>query len=144
MQKQDSLEHVGILGMHWGHHKSGGESTGTKGPSADHVTVQTLKKKKLSDMSNAELKTLTSRLNLEKSYKELTVKKLTPSEQAAKDFVDSRRKELTKKILTAVASSAATLLIRYLKSRMDKNRAASDTVDGAWTVVKPAIKMLPG
>jgi hypothetical protein len=74
------FEHVGVMGMRWG--KRGGKTTTTTtrtttttslhAPSSDHQVAQGLKKKKLQSMSNDEIKTLNSRLQLEIAYKSLT------------------------------------------------------------------------
>ena len=59
----DELYHYGILGMKWGRRKSR--------MSQDAREAKALKKKKVSEMSNAELKKLNERRNLERNYKNL-------------------------------------------------------------------------
>ena len=49
----NSLEHFGILGMRWGRRK--GKTSRSQG-SADHQRSRKLKKKRLQNMSNKELK----------------------------------------------------------------------------------------
>lgn len=61
----NELIHYGVLGMKWGRRKSR-----TSG-SSDGKIKRKLSKKQLRKMSNADLKALNSRLQLEKSYKEL-------------------------------------------------------------------------
>lgn len=61
------LKHVGVLGMKWGVHRRGPDS-------ADHTTAHTLKKKRVAELSNDEIKKITSRLQLEKQLKELNPK----------------------------------------------------------------------
>ena len=59
----DMLQHVGIMGMRWGRRK------GRDTSSSDHKTAVHLKGKKLKDMSNEELRTLATRIRLEREHK---------------------------------------------------------------------------
>lgn len=74
----ESLYHFGILGMKWGKHGSKINSTIKnsikKDPSEDHIKKVNLKKKKLHQMSNSELRTLNERMQLERAYKDLNKK----------------------------------------------------------------------
>lgn len=70
------IYHSGILGMRWGVRKSSrsGSSGGSKRRSEgsqEYKTTRKLLKKKTKNLSNAELKELTSRFQLEKQYKDL-------------------------------------------------------------------------
>lgn len=58
----DELYHYGILGMRWGRRKA-------RTSSADHVRTQKLKKKKLYQLSNNELKEYNNRKEMERKYK---------------------------------------------------------------------------
>ena len=61
----DELQHYGVLGMKWGRRRA-------KRPmSQDAKDAQHLKKKKVSELSNAELKKLNERQNLEKNHRSL-------------------------------------------------------------------------
>ena len=73
------MSHYGVLGMSWG--KTGAGSSGrsssgsakTTKKSADHQTSRDiLAKRKVSSMSNADLAVVTKRLQLERSYAQLT------------------------------------------------------------------------
>lgn len=75
----DVLMHFGVLGMKWGVRRSGGierfgrrQKIGAGKISGDHQKKIGLKRKKLSAMTNEELKALNTRMQLEKQYKELT------------------------------------------------------------------------
>ena len=77
----ESLYHFGVLGMRWGKRgskKIGGRAVSAvkkhvekKDPSEDHIKKVTLKKKKIHQMSNSELRTLNERMQLERSFKDL-------------------------------------------------------------------------
>ena len=60
--QNDELYHYGVLGMKWGRRKSR--------MSQDASEARAIKKKKVSEMSNAELKRLNERQNLERIYKQ--------------------------------------------------------------------------
>lgn len=68
-----NLEHVGILGMKWGHRKSSSnrDILGRSQGSPEHQVAKALKKKRLKDMTNEELRILTTRMQLERQYKDL-------------------------------------------------------------------------
>lgn len=75
------LAHYGVKGMKWGRRRgeSGGGSakTAKKTPrpvSEDHAMSRELRKKRVSEMSNAELKKLNERMQLEASYDQLMKK----------------------------------------------------------------------
>ena len=76
-QNQNELQHHGILGMKWGvrryQNKDGSlTSAGKKRQmSQDAEEASKIKKKKVKEMSNAELRKLTERQNLERNYKSL-------------------------------------------------------------------------
>jgi hypothetical protein len=59
------LEHAGVKGMKWGVRKA------DRVASSDHTEARSLKKKKVSELSNTELRKLNDRKQLEKKYKDL-------------------------------------------------------------------------
>ena len=68
----DELYHAGVLGMKWGFRKRIGSINKTaqkRKPSEDHIRVQQLRKKKISQLSNKELQEYNNRKNLERSFK---------------------------------------------------------------------------
>jgi hypothetical protein len=89
--------------MKWGRRKASGPS------SADHTVAAGLRKKKLHEMSNAELKTLTNRLQLEKSYKDLSRSKI----DAGKKFAGTL---LAGALTTALAPMAAAAIKKAIES----------------------------
>ena len=70
MNEPSQLQHIGILGMHWGRRKVSSAS------SEDHIVARQLNKKKLNEMSNAEIQKLTTRINLEGQYRALHPSKI--------------------------------------------------------------------
>ena len=90
------LAHYGVKGMKWG--KTGaGKSTSRKSSKAsepdseDHVKSRQLKQKSLRTMSNKDIKELNERLQLEKTYKDLTKNQsaITKGRKASKDVLDT-------------------------------------------------------
>lgn len=82
----DYLCHYGVLGMKWGVRRNRSKSSGssrkkrdrTEGWSEDAKSAASLRKKKVNQMSNAELRKLNERKQLENQYRQLnpsTVKK---------------------------------------------------------------------
>lgn len=63
MSNQNELYHYGVLGMKWGRRKAR--------MSQDAREVKAIKKKKISEMSNAELRKLNERQNLERNHRQL-------------------------------------------------------------------------
>jgi hypothetical protein len=97
------IQHVGVLGMHWGVRKSrsSGSKTAskqTKTPknSEDHDEKVALKQKKLNTLSNAELKKLNERMQLEKSYKDLSKNELSAGAKLVQEILGGADKETAK------------------------------------------------
>lgn len=61
----DVLQHYGVLGMKWGRRK------GQINISDDYKNTRSLKKKKVGELSNSELRKLIERMQLEQNYKRL-------------------------------------------------------------------------
>lgn len=75
---EDLLAHHGILGMHWGKHLPGKtEASHNPAPAAhpQHTEVRELKKNPTKALSNDDLQTINTRLQLEQTYSSLTEKK---------------------------------------------------------------------
>lgn len=62
------LYHYGVRGMRWGVRNK-------RVPSKDSQNVSDIRKKRVREMSNDELRTANNRLQLERQYKDLTNKK---------------------------------------------------------------------
>ena len=102
------LYHYGVLGMKWGvrrNRKSASSSTPNTNikrkrvPSEDHLQAQQLKKKKLYEMSNKELETLTRRMQLEQNYKNLNRQQISKGQKFVTDILTEVGKETAKNIV---------------------------------------------
>ena len=113
----DYLEHFGIKGMRWGVRKNRSVDTSvesaTKGKqkSDDAKTaaksLQRSKKQGVGSLSNAELKALNERMNLESSYKQLNAKKKHGARKFAEEIALSTAKEMTKEVVKGAAKGTA-------------------------------------
>ena len=104
----NELYHYGILGMKWGvrrNRKAASSSTSNtkpktkRIPSEDHLQAQQLKKKKLYEMSNKELETLTRRMQLEQNYKNLNRQQISKGQKFVTDILTEVGKETAKNIV---------------------------------------------
>jgi hypothetical protein len=85
------LQHYGILGMKWGVRRSqaqldraGGRTKKRRAEAhEDSKTAKALKKRKLRTLSNAEIRKLNERLQLERQYRELTKRKAAVGKKTA-------------------------------------------------------------
>lgn len=83
---EDFLKHYGVVGMRWGVRNKSMESP--KYPkSEDHVRARDLKRKPISSLSNAEIKFLNERLNLEQNVSRLNPNKIKKGRDTAKEIV---------------------------------------------------------
>lgn len=110
----NELKHYGVLGMRWGRRKGASSTTPTtpRNPSKDHVRKSQLKKKKISEMTNDELKEITSRLQLEKQYKDLTRTDVTPGKKFVMDVLATTAKTTATAYATKYAAKGAERLIK--------------------------------
>lgn len=99
MANQNNLQHFGVLGMHWGIRRAFQDKRST-----DHIQTKTILKKKVSQMTNAELKAVTTRLQLEKQYKDLTKKEISAGQKLTNEILSG----LGKQILVGVLRKYAT------------------------------------
>lgn len=108
----NELKHVGVLGMRWGRRKSE-SSSGSRGSkkkssveeSADHKTISALKKKKVNELSNDEIRKVATRIQLEMQYRSLNPKGLDKGKKTVDDTI---------KTLGYITTSAATVTAAVL------------------------------
>lgn len=105
---KDVLTHYGVLGMKWG----------KRTKSEDYEKASSLKGKKLYEMSNDDIATLNKRMQLEKTYKELSKSYKKAGETETKKFM----KNFGKQQLNIVGGMAVAFVVKqainYGKSRI--------------------------
>jgi RimJ/RimL family protein N-acetyltransferase len=89
MPSDNELRHYGVPGMKWGQRRAAGSSVRT---STDRKAVDTIRKKPVPSLTNKQLKTANNRLQLEKSYADLTkqqnaIDKINKGNAAAKSVL---------------------------------------------------------
>lgn len=105
----ESLYHFGVLGMRWGRRR--GKTGSLKKSVSDRITKYNdhrnnssddykknvdLKKKRINELSNAELKSLNERLQLERNYKDLSAKDVSKGRKFAQEILREVTKEIIK------------------------------------------------
>lgn len=102
---EQALAHYGVKGMKWGRRKADDSSA-----SADHQQVKDYRKRikagGTKTLSNAELKAVVERMNLEKQYKEKKPKTvMDEGKKFAQDFVKEFGKEEAKKAIRGLIAN---------------------------------------
>jgi hypothetical protein len=92
-----------------GNASSGSKKTKEDSYSVDYKKKVSLKKKKPSQMTNAELKTLNERLQLEKQYKDLTRSETTAGKKFVADILSNAAKQ-----------TASTYVAKYMGKGVEK------------------------
>lgn len=100
----DILQHYGIKGMKWGVRRKRGPSGRV---SSDYSSVRKLKKKKLSQLSNADLKKIKKRMDLEKDVRSA---KKNPGQK----LVDRVLGQYGNQVIGGVTGAAAATTVAYI------------------------------
>lgn len=116
----NELYHYGVLGMRWGVRKSRASGLSLSRPkrvkSEDYTRAKTLKKKKLSELTNAELKELNNRMQLESQYKNLKKQNISMGQK----FVTDVAYETAKNTVSSYAQKYAKQGIEQFVTKMVK------------------------
>lgn len=118
----NTLYHHGIKGMRWGRRKSSTSSGTTKSKrssyqSEDHIRSRSLKKKKLSQLSNAELKELNNRMQLESQYKNLKKQNISVGQKFVKDVAYESGKQIAAEYTKKYAKEGIKLVGMALRKK---------------------------
>jgi DNA-binding transcriptional MerR regulator len=109
----ESLYHYGILGMKWGRKKARGIAKSYRISSDDHLEIRKiLKEKRLNELSNAEIKQLTTRLQLEKQYRDLTKTEMSPGKKFVTEILGNAAKETAKTYVSKYMNKAVEELLK--------------------------------
>lgn len=104
-----NIKHHGIKGMRWGVRRKRGPSGRV---SSDYSTSRKLAKKSVSTLSNEELKTLTNRLNLEKSYASLNPNLTAQGAAAANRALKNYGNAVVAGVTAAAATATVAAIIK--------------------------------
>lgn len=85
--KDDFMAHFGVKGMKWGVRKDASGSASAAKASDDHKKVAELRAKPTHSLSNAQLKTINERLQLETTYARLDPGKVTSGRTKAEQLL---------------------------------------------------------
>lgn len=109
------LQHVGILGMRWGRRKGKISVTKEDKRSEDYKKAKVLKKKKISEMSNEELKAFATRMQLEKQYKDLNMSSVAKGQKEVFEILSAAGKQTATTLVAAQMLKQAERLIGAAK-----------------------------
>lgn len=130
----NSLFHWGIPGMKWGvrrhmrdhmdrsvKQKYGVDLAKRRAEaearqSEDHKTVSGLRRKKVNEMSNDELKKLTTRLQLEKQLKDLSSSDVSFGQKFVQEVLGNAGKQLAAKYVATAVEKGLPELLKIIKN----------------------------
>lgn len=111
-QDRRVIVHYGIPGMRWGKRKV----SNSVNLSDDYKKAKNLRKKKMSEMSNSELRDLTTRMQLERQYKDLKSSEISAGKKMLKNVLN----EIGKETLKSVIKSGVNITVDYTKKKVKK------------------------
>ena len=108
------LAHYGILGMKWGIRRDRDSKTGliVRERSEDYKETRALRRKSLSEMSNAELKRYVERMDLETRYKKIESQNISKGKAVANNVLKKFGDRAVDKAITITLDAAAEQLKR--------------------------------
>lgn len=118
------LQHHGIKGQKWGirrFRKKDGTLTfaGKKRYSEDYVRANTLRKKNIKQLSNAELKELNNRMQLENQYKTLKKQRTSAGKKFVKDVAYDTSKSIASEYTKKYAKEGAKYMVSMMRNNDD-------------------------
>lgn len=142
----DTLAHYGVLGMKWGVRRTPAQLARASGRSVKETAEKEKKsassgkaassssaKKSLSDLSDDELRSRISRLELEKRYKDLEKADAKPKSTRGHDFCVNVLETIGKNTLTNIGTQAANHVLGEAINKL----AGVSSDDKAHRVVNP-------
>lgn len=111
------IQHYGIKGQKWGVRRKRDSSTGRVKRSEDSARKKALLSKKVSELTNKELAEVNRRLQLEKQYKDLTVKQKSKARKLVDDVVSDVGGTLAKKYARMAAEALIEQAIKQAKKK---------------------------
>lgn len=129
-ETEEELSHFGVVGMKWGVRKGRGgilsrfkkrrkkqedtkpddkQNAPKKKPGEEHAEKLKLQRKKVSEMTNAELKLVNERMQLEKQYKQLSKEEVGKGKQFVIDVLTNSAK-----------TTATSLTSKYMMEAVEK------------------------
>lgn len=109
----EELMHYGKVGMKWGVRKS---SSSRRIPATkDFITARELKKKKVHQLTNDEISTLTKRMELEKKFSQLNPSAIKRGQAKVNDIMS-----VVSTVATVVNSPVGRILIKNGKAILAK------------------------
>lgn len=116
--ENNQLYHHGVKGMKWGVRKSRSGSSNRRRKSSkseDHIRAKQLKKKRLNQLSNAELRELNNRMQLESQYKNLKRQKVSAGRKFVQDVAYETAKNTASEYTKKYAKKGVEHVIASMK-----------------------------
>lgn len=139
---RSELAHYGVKGMKWGVRKAedSGPSTPRRAPASDdHKEVEKLKSVSTRSLSNADLKALNNRMQLEQTYRQLIEKE---NDHLMRGEAAFKKLERARKLATNAAALAQNPMVRkvavfaFKQGLRVATGGASSAATGAYRTVR--------
>ena len=124
MEMDEYLAHYGVKGMRWGKRKGN--------PSEDHKKVAAIRKKKVSEMSNAELREALNRMKMQNEYNQNSKQLRDAGRSKTKNALKTIGKVAVKSIAVAGVFGGAKVLAK----KFGLNDAQASNLEKAMNLTK--------